>query len=210
VDERFGEARRLLDRYIVEIVETYELCPWAKPARLGGELAVDVLWGQPGEADFVRAAEVLLAREEARVAMVVAPELAGSPREFRALRDAVAVQLPAAGVADFHPDAELDLQSPARLVPYLRRSPDPLLQLVPLALLAAVRAPPPVADLAAQAQILGGVASAPRLDVADQIASVNHARVVADRAAIEARLADIAADRRRSYARVGIAINTSR
>src|SRR4029077_16934252 len=102
----------------------------------------------------------------------------------RALRDRVAAAIPTAGVADFHPDAPLDLATPARLVPFLRRAPDPLLQLVPLALLDAVRAPPPVADLVRQAQILGCRAEPARGDIADRIAGANHARISADPAAL--------------------------
>lgn len=208
--DKRAEVRRVLDRYIVEIVETYELCPWAKPARLADELAVEVLWGAPAIADWVAAGERLLAHPATRVAMVVAPELAAGPSELRAVRDQVAASIGFAGVADFHPDAELDLATPARLVPYLRRSPDPLLQLVPLALLDAVRGPPPTAARSAQAQMLGGLAAPARGDVADTIAIANHTRVAAQCAALAAILDDIAADRRRSYARLGIAINTCR
>ena len=208
--ERFAEVRRLLDRYIVEIVETYDFCPWAKAARLAGELAVDVLWGTPSDDDWCAAAARLLARPQTRVAMVVAPELAATPAELRAVRDRVAARMPSAGVAEFHPDAELDLASPARLVPYLRRSPDPLLQLVPLELLDRVRAYPAVVDITEQAHMLTGLAEPVRGDIADALADANHARVTADGAAIAAVLDDIAADRRRSYARVGIAINTAR
>jgi hypothetical protein len=136
--------------------------------------------------------------------MIVAPELGADAAELRAVRDRVAGRIPTAGVADFHPDAPLDLATPARLVPFLRRSPDPMLQLVPLVLLDSVRAPPPAVDRALQAQILGGGAPAPRTDVADRIAAANHAHVTSSREAIEAALADIAVDRRRSYARVGI------
>jgi hypothetical protein len=202
--DRLGEVRRLLDRYLVEIVEAYDLCPWARPARLGGELAVEVLWGAPDDDDFVFHAEQLLMREETRVAMIVAPELLVTPAELHAIRDHVVSRVPSAGVADFHPEAPLDLVSPARLVPFLRRSPDPLLQLVPLELLRAVRASPPVADLATQAAILRGTASPPRADVADAIAATNHTRVLADTDAITATLEAIAADRRTSYARAGI------
>jgi hypothetical protein len=142
--------------------------------------------------------------------MIVAPELAATPSELRAIRDQVAVRIPSAGIAEFHPDAPLDLASPARLVPYLRRSPDPLLQLVPLALLDNVRAYPAVVDLTDQAQMLRGLAEPTRADVADSLADTNHARVRSDGVAIAATLDDIAADRRRSYERVGIAINTCR
>lgn len=206
-DPRQAEVLRLLDRYLVEIVETYELCPWARPARLNGELAVTVLWGEPACEEWVAAAEALLARRGVLVAMVVAPELHAP---LRPIRTRVAAAIPTAGVADFHPDAALDLATPARLVPFLRRSPDPLLQLVPLALLDAVRGSPPTADLARQAQILGGRVAAARGDVADRLAADNHARVAADPAAVETRFAELAADRERSYARVGINVSRSR
>jgi len=199
-----AEVRRILTRYLEEVVERYELCPWARAAREGGELAVAVIWGAPDRYAWVRAASELLAVEAVRVAMVIAPELAIAPAEFRALRDAVAAQLPAAGVADFHPDAALDLATPARLVPFLRRSPDPMLQLVPLTLLATARAAPPALDRATQASALAGRSEPPRGDVADRIARANHAMVTLHAAAIERALAAIAEDRRTAYARMGI------
>jgi hypothetical protein len=210
VDEKLSEVRRLLDRYIVEIVETYDFCPWAKAARTGGEVSVEVLWGTPSVEQWTAAGKRLLALPTTRVAMVVAPEVAATPAELRSVRDQVARRIPSAGIAEFHPDAALDLASPARLVPYLRRSPDPLLQLVPLELLDRVRAYPAVVDLMDQAQMLRGLAEPTRADVADTLADTNHARVTVDASAIAAVLDDIAADRKRSYARVGIAINTCR
>jgi hypothetical protein len=201
---RRAEVMRVFDRYLVEVVEAYDLCPWARGARQGGEVAVEVVWGTPSEDAWGAAAEALLAREATRVAMVIAPELVVTPAELRAVRDRVAARIPVAGVAEFHPDAALDLASPARLVPFVRRAPDPLLQLVPLAILDAVRAAPPAATLATQAQMLGGRATAPRADVADRIAATNHATVSRAHTAIEATLDAIAADRAASYARVGI------
>jgi hypothetical protein len=204
VDEKLAEVRRILDRYIVEVVEAYDLCPWARAARTGGELSVAILWGEPDEDAWVAAAEALLARPQTRVAMVLAPETARTPAELHALRDRVVTRIPTAGVADFHPEAALDLASPARLVPFLRRSPDPLLQLVPLALLDSVRGAPPTADRFTQAQMLVGLAAAPRGDVADRIAAANHATMTAHAAQITRTLDDIAADRSTSYARAGI------
>jgi len=198
---------RLLDRYLVEVVETYELCPWARPARLNGELAVDVLWGQPTLAEWVASAEALLGRRGVLVAMVIAPELTAP---LTPIRNRVAAAIKMAGVADFHPDAALDLATPARLVPFLRKSPDPLLQLVPLALLEAVRGAPPVIDLTNQAEILAGHAAAMRADIADRIAAETHARVSANPAALEMKFAELAADRERSYARVGINVSRPR
>jgi hypothetical protein len=201
---RSAEVMRVLGRYLVEVVERYELCPWARAARERGEIAVGVLWGEPALDAWIAEATRLLAAPETRIAMVDAPELAIARGALGALRDAVAARMPAAGVAEFHPAAELDLATPPRLVPFLRRSPDPMLQLVPLAIIDAVRAGQPMPGLAQQASMLGGRAEPPRRDVAVRIAEANHARVTRDGAAIAAVLDDIAADRRAAYARAGI------
>ena len=194
--------QRILERYLVEVVEQYELCPWARTARLGGELSVAIELGTPSIEQWIAAAREALARPMTRVAMVIAPELAIDLPGLHTIRNLVA-EATGAGVAEFHPDAPLDLGTPARLVPFLRRSPDPMLQLVPLALLASMRAQP-IADRARQAQILGGHAPPPR-DVADQIARTNHATVTTHHAQLARTLDDIAADRRAAYARVAIA-----
>jgi hypothetical protein len=202
--DKAREVRRVLERYLVEVVERYELCPWARGARERREIAVGVLWGTPPLEAWVAEAERLLAVPVTRVAMVIAPELATSRDAFAALRDRVAERIPSAGVAEFFPVAALDLATPARLVPYLRRSPDPLLQLVPLPLIDAVRAAPPTAALAQQASMLRGHAAPPPHAPADRIALANHATVAEAHAAITRVLDDIAADRRAAYARVGI------
>ena len=194
-----AEVRRILDRYLVEVVEAFDLCPWAKSARLAGEITVEIVWGTPSLDAWEAAARSALAQPATRVAMIVAPELALDRDAFRAVRDQVAARLPSAGVAHFHPDAAIDLASPARLVPFVRRSPDPLLQLVPLAILDQIRSGAPLPDLAAQAQILGGHAAPPRGDIAERIAHANFATVTAQLAAIVAVLDDIGRDRRAAY-----------
>lgn len=194
-----AQVRRILERYLVEVVEAYDLCPWAKSARLAGEIAIEIVWGAPSLDVWEAAAREALARPAARVAMIVAPELAIERAAFAQVRDAIAARVPAAGVADFHPAAPLDLASPARLVPFVRRAPDPLLQLVPLAILDAVRGAPPITDIAQQAQILGGHAAPPREDVAARIARANHATVTAHAARITEVLEDIARDRGAAY-----------
>jgi hypothetical protein len=93
-------------------------------------------------------------------------------------------------------------------VPFLRRSPDPLLQCVPLALLDQVRGPPLTVERSEQIAMLvkeGGI-HAVKPDIASRIASANHARV--QQHEVEAKLAAIEADRVESYTRVGI--STSR
>jgi hypothetical protein len=202
-----AEVLRILERYLVEVVERHELCPWARATREHHELSAGVLWGTPSLAQWIAEAERLLATPGTRIAMVVAPELAASRAELAAVRDGVAARIPSAGVAEFHPAADLDLSTPARLVPFVRRSPDPLLQLVPFAVIDAVRAvgaAPPAAARAQQATMLGGHAAAPRRELAERIAAANHATVAAHHAAITAVLDAIAADRRAAYARAGI------
>ncbi|HEU4731095.1 MAG TPA: hypothetical protein VFT22_24545, partial [Kofleriaceae bacterium] len=114
---RTAEVLRILERYLVEVVERYELCPWARGAREHRQIAASVLWGTPAEDAWVAEATRLLAVPATRVAMVIAPELATSREAFRALRDRVAARIPSAGVAEFFPLAPLDLATPARLVP---------------------------------------------------------------------------------------------
>lgn len=203
MDPRQPVVLRLLERYLVEIVEAYDLCPWAKMARLGEEVGVEVLWGAPSSEDFAAAARRLLAVDKTRVAMVIAPELGATISELRRIREHVVNMVPTAGIADFHPDSPIDLASPARLVPYLRRSPDPMLQLVPLAILETVRGGSIVVDLAKQVELLKSNVPE-QVDVADRIAAANHARVGIDMAAIATRFAEIAADRSASYERAGI------
>lgn len=207
VDPKAREVRRILDRYLVEIVETYDLCPWAKTSRTGGELAVEILWGTPTLAMWVDAANRALA-PSIKVAMLVAPELRVTRSELHDVRDQVAREVGTLGIAEFHPDATYDGKTAARLVPFLRRSPDPLLQCVPLTLLDQVRGPPLTVERSAQIAMLvkaGGI-HAVKPDIASRIASANHARVAQHE--VEAKLAAIDADRAESYSRVGI--STSR
>jgi hypothetical protein len=206
---RSAEVLRVLERYLVEVVERHELCPWARSARERDELVVGILWGTPSVAHWLAEAQRLLVVPSARVAMVIAPELVIPHARFEQLRDRIAAQIPTAGIAAFHPSAALDLGSPARLVPFLRRSPDPLLQLVPLVLLDAIRGPPPVAGLAQQAGMLAGHAGSSRPELAERIAAANHATALRAHAGIAATLDDIAADRRDAYARVGISASVS-
>jgi hypothetical protein len=206
VDPKAREVRRLLDRYLVEIVEAYDLCPWARTSRTNGELAVEILWGTPTLAMWVDAAT--RAAPNIKVAMLVAPELRITRSELHDVRDQVAREVGTLGIAEFHPDATYDGKTPARLVPFLRRSPDPLLQCVPLALLDQVRGPPLTVDRSAQIAMLvkeGGI-HAVKPDIASRIASANHARV--EQHELETKLAAITEDRTVSYARVGI--STSR
>ncbi|MBK7538203.1 MAG: hypothetical protein IPI49_23140 [Myxococcales bacterium] len=208
-DPRAAEVHRILERYLIEVVEAFNLCPWAYAARTRGELRVEIVWGPTCEltttCDQARQA---LTSPGASVVMLVFPELLGGARAIDALRNGVAMRLPEAGVAAFGPHGNFDLGSPAKLVPFLRRSPDPLLQLVPFSILDALRQPRTTlmtAELAVQARVLSGLGPPPPTPLVDAIAERNHATVAPDGGrALSRVLADIARDRAQSYQRAGI------
>lgn len=206
---RAGVVRRVLDRYLVEVVEAFGLCPWAEATRVKGELCVQIVWGeQPSLAQVIERVRAALGAPRCAVAMVVMPELAGGGPALGALREGVARVVREAGVAAFGPHGSLELATPAKLVPYLRCSPDPMLQLVPFSILdAARREPLQVADRAFTARVLAGLAPPPAPSVSDRIAVRNHATATARLGELARVLADIAQDRLAAYRRAGILID---
>lgn len=202
---RETEVIRLLERYLIEVVERWNMCPWAKSARKNGEVAIGVVWGTPTIADWAAAARTLLDRPTTRVAMVVAPEYDIDRIDLHGVRNDVSKAVGGTGIAEFHPDAPLDLGSPSRLVPFVRRSPDPMLQFVPLTLLEALRANSDSVTRVQQVGMLADLVAAPRPDPADMVAENNFAAVSAAHADIVATLAEIAGDRARTYAALGLA-----
>ncbi len=208
---REAAVHHLLGRYLVEVVEAWNLCPWAQKARLRGEVRVTVAWGESCDPETAcELARRALDAPDARVIMLVFPELVGGASALEPLRDEVALLVPEAGVAAFGPHGAADLSSPARLVPLLRRSPDPMLQLVPFSLLDELRAQHPPAELGQQARVLAGLVAPPQPSLVDGIALRNHAAVSPDRAArLLHTLEDLARDRAERYAAAGIRIATS-
>jgi hypothetical protein len=200
------EAERLLWRYVVEVVERFSLCPWARRARERGEIRVEVLTG--AAIDPAEVAAAVAACSAGPMGMVVLPRARPDPAALRRLRDQLLAARPPVGIADFHPEAELDLGAPARAVPGLRRAPDPMLQVVRLDVLAAARAAPPPPGLAGQAAILAGRAAPPPIAVSEQIAADNLATARAEAAALAAAIAAIHADRDRTYGAVPLTDST--
>lgn len=192
------EARRLVMRYLTEVVERFDFCPWAAPAR-----AKDELWIEAVDEDAVAdAIGRFLATPGAVIGLVILPALPGPPARLRALRDellAGAIGREVA-LADFHPEAPLDPSHPSRLVPYLRRSPDPMLQAVRHADLSSLHRSRPMMSPADQALVLAGKHVAPWKDPIALVASTNLATFEAHADEVHARLADIHADRARTYA----------
>lgn len=190
-DPRDGDVLRLLERYWREVVIAWGACPWAEAAL--GDMPVGIVWGQ-GAALTAGCRAVLHAWNPPRTAMIVAPEGPADPRAWRALRDELAPEFGDVALADFHPQGgEATLTTPAKLVALLRRSPDPLLQIV-LRREFAPMAPVEWID----ARNLHTLAAPP--DPRAHLAAHNFATVQArGLEALLAVLADISADRKQSY-----------
>ncbi len=134
-----AEVLRLHERYAVEIVERWNVCPWARRAREAGEWVREVLLQrEPALEPSLRLIERLEADpKKPPVAIAIYPRLAMDPRRFdefagrlRAADQARHRGRPVYVSASFHPDYPLSTRSPAALVPWFRRSPDPSLQLI--------------------------------------------------------------------------------
>jgi hypothetical protein len=216
------EARRVHERYLVEVVEAFGLCPWAKDARLKGHIHVFVTSvTTPDPLALLAAVDRCMQDEKTEIGMLLCPLLPISRRRFRHLAAAVRAadeQRRPRGeehiaIADFHPMAAADLTTPQRLVPCLRRAPDPMFQIVRADVLARVRHaqvqgtayfdPTQLASLALDKL------PAPEPTLAERVAHAN-LRSVQQRgvARLEAVLSDIYADRTRAYAALGVAAPT--
>lgn len=211
-----AEARRLFLRYAEEVVEALGLCPWAREARLAGRVRIEVR--ADADVEHTSAAVEAIERDEAvDVGILIFPALALDRVAFRHFAAEVRERYAATAtaddarmaLADFHPSAEADLASPERLVSFLRRSPDPLLQLVRERVLASVRKASDVGTrfLDPDALTLAAVnGAAPVEPVSERIARANLRTVerlgVAD---VRARIEAIHTDRDRTYAALGLA-----
>ncbi|MEZ4375069.1 MAG: DUF1415 family protein [Polyangiaceae bacterium] len=134
-----AEALRVYRRYQREVVEALNLCPWAERARLDGHVTERVLLQrEPDHGPSLAAIAELEANPQIEIALLIYPQLALDIRDFERfvaeLREADEAEWPLGGVpfaaAAFHPRAVRTSDAPERLIPYIRRSPDPTIQLV--------------------------------------------------------------------------------
>lgn len=206
------EARRIYFRYAVEIVEEFTFCPWARSAREAGRVQCNVVLGARPTLEALLA-EVQAADGQAAidVTLLVMPECELSRVELRRLTSALHARYEEASgrgrtahaIADFHPTAPLDQTSPERLVPFIRRSPDPTLQLIKHAALESARRGPLDGTRAATLEMMlkGMLKDEP---AHARIASANFRTLErVGSSPILAALEAIARDRRESYARAG-------
>lgn len=213
-------ARAVYGRYQREIVEGFNFCPYARQARDDGAVRVEVsLDREPTRASVLARADELAADERVEIGLLLFPRVfvdrfdwqrfvgevhdldAKSPRPL-------AKQFAAAA---FHPQAEPDTGSPARLVSFIRRTPDPSIQFVRISVLARMRARDPkettyVApdELDAFIKKLGEAPLESRLPLHERIARAN-LDTVRERgiAAVQSMMDDILRERDERYAALG-------
>ncbi len=164
-------------RYLVEFVEAHNLCPFARGARLAGELSREVFPQTTREAAPVLA-WIDSREEKISVALAIFPNLAIDPPAFHAFCAAVRAAHTSETfyVVAFHPDGALDASTPARLVPFLRRSPHPTLQFVRAKILDQVRGGHAGSVFAPSAQAAAALSRA--VGVSESIAEANFQTVL--------------------------------
>lgn len=214
------EAVRVYRRYAVEIVEKLSFCPYAERTRVEGHTQEIVITDEiPTDGVVLAAIDRVASDAKIEIGLVLFPRLAISRaklgRWVEHLRKAHAKDRPAIlAIEGFHPDAEPDTASAERLTPFVRRTPDPTLQLTRLSALDHVRRgtpqgtaflDPSTMDLA---QFLEQPAKAP---LHERIADLNLEtvkRMGPD--AIAAKMDDIVRDRDAAYARIDPTITARR
>ncbi len=205
------EAARLHRRYLVEIVEHFNFCPWAVKARAAGRLRVAVLL-QTGDSDLepsLRALAPWSSDAGMEVGFLLYPRLPPGRVAFDAftarVREAFAARRPLGdspfALVAFHPDAAPDLAEAERLIPFLRRTPDPCVQVVRIDVLDRVRGAAPEGTQFLDLSFLDRAAAlAPEPTLRERVSRANLG-TVAERgvAAVDAVFADILRDREATY-----------
>ena len=180
-----AQALRVNARYVEEVVIGWDLCPWAARAWQNGEVERRVFSSPALASDaVVRWTAELTGRTTTAVGLAIFPRAAVTVGAWEAFAEQVRRARGLFLVAAFHPDyraAGEPVASAAQLVSFIRRTPDPTLQLV-------------------RASLVDGLARDGR-DLSDEIGRDNFATVTArDPAALDRLLTDIRRDRDRSYA----------
>jgi hypothetical protein len=206
------EVLRINQRYLTEVVEAFDVCPFARGVRTGGALARRVILDEqrPLEAGLEAAAALAL-DAAVEVAVLIYPRLVRSAREFDAfvaeLRRADAERHGGRAVfamAMFHPETTWTPDAPERMVMFFRRAPDPTVQLVRFSVLDAVKGEAGGGKFLFDGNLAELERRLERPSLSERIARDNFAtigREGVDR--FEAIFREIRADRDASYARFG-------
>jgi hypothetical protein len=210
-----NEALRVYRRYVLEVVEGFTLCPWVAAARRDGHVVEAVILAE-NQADPRQSLTLLDSLKdslETDIALFIYPDLeldrlafesfVRTVRERDAARHEVGT-IPFA-MAAFHPEAHPDPSEPERLIPFLRRTPDPTIQVVRRTALDRVRGSSPEGTSFFDLSNLGTLPLPQKEPVSlrQRIAQANldtTLEVGVD--TLEALFQDIRRDRDESYARI--------
>ncbi len=211
-----AQAVRLHDRYLLEVVEPLGLCPWARRARLDGRTRQHVVLDDAEDAARANTTKIIAtwaANDVVDVGFVIFPRLEIARPAFDRFVASVTEHessIHAVGsvpfvMAAFHPRARADTNTPERLIPFLRRTPDPCIQLVRSKVLDAVRANTPqgtsFVDAATFDFDVEGKSARDEIPLRERIARANLSTITKlGLPELERLLDDIRADRDRTYA----------
>jgi hypothetical protein len=175
------ETVRLYRRYEREIVETCDLCPWAVRVRHDKRIRERVLL-QEDDALLAPSLDAIhaFANEDIDVALLLYPRIGLGRAAFdhfaSRLRDADVSRQSLGQVpfvfAVFHPEAAPDTREPERLIPFLRRTPDPTIQLLRSSVVDRVRGATPQGTQFVDPRMVEAL-SAPVPSLRERIASAN-------------------------------------
>jgi hypothetical protein len=189
---------RINARYLTEFVEAYNVCPFARGARENGAVERRVVTDERVAPSLI---DELALREQVIIGLLIFPRFAGGFEAFDALTATLRDPKGAFALAPFHPDAPYGTESPARMMMFFRRAPDPTIQLVRFSALDAVKGARPDKFLfdwsaAAFAELeRRKTTQAPSERIAQDNFDTAHTRFDD----LQVVLADIRADRARSY-----------
>jgi hypothetical protein len=207
------ECKRVYRRYAVEVVEALGFCPYAERCRLEGRTREVVIATR--ELDIERALEeVDRIAEDAgvEIGLLLWPRIRTTRRGLAQFVEALrsSHQRRPGGLVmameGFHPDAEPDLGSPERLVPFVRRTPDPTIQLVRHSILDRVRrgTQQGTAFFDPSTMPLETLFEPSPRPLHERIAAANHATVTREGVEkVAAIFEDIRRDRDAAYAAIG-------
>ena len=196
------EAIRLHQRYQLEIIERFSVCPWAKSARLEGRTRTHVVVDLDFDPVSIRAVIDAWAKDaRAEVGFVIVPRFDRGHAAFAEIAEVVgSLRSDVFLSAPFHPRAPAPGGS-GGTIHFLRQSPDPTVQLVRRSRLDAIRAedPPHYADIFRLTLRELELGRRPRTVAASVLAHNERLLEREGRAALQAIIDDIRADRARTY-----------
>jgi hypothetical protein len=139
--DREREALARNDLYLRQFVEALNLCPFARRCREEGRLVRRVILDEYVLPALLRAAAEVetLPEKHCEVALLVVPGFTDGAAAFLDLCAEVRRPLRHFHCVAFHPELKADFSTENRAVQFLRRAPDPTLQLVRIATLERVR-----------------------------------------------------------------------